>query len=117
VDDDLGLTRMLTLNLEQTGRFTVKIENAATGAFAAARDFRPDLIMLDVMMPGMDGGSLAAQLQTSHALKSIPIIFLTAAVQKDEISSRGGHIGGFPYLAKPAALDEVLECIDRHLLK
>ena len=115
VDDEPGFTRLLKLNLEDTGQFLVQVENQATRAFDAAREFKPDLIFLDVMMPGMDGGEVSARLQGSSSTKAIPIVFLTAAVRKDEIGARGGKIGGFPYLAKPVDLPEVLTCIERQL--
>ncbi len=115
VDDEPGFTRLLKLNLEDTGDFLVLIENQAARAFEAAREFKPDLILLDVMMPGMDGGEVSARLQASSSTKSIPIVFLTAAVRKEEIGARGGKIGGFPYLAKPVDLPDLLACIHQHL--
>lgn len=117
VDDDLSLTRMLKLNLHHTGRYAVHVENDPDRAIAAAREFSPDLILLDVMMPGQDGGDLAASFQASPALAKIPIVFLTAAVKKEEIGSRGGMIGGFTYLAKPVDLEELLDCIEKNLVK
>lgn len=115
VDDEAGLTRLLKLNLEATGKYEVREENWAGAALAAARQFKPDLILLDVMMPGHDGGEIAARLQASPALEKIPIVFLTAAVKKEELGLRGGLVGGFPCLAKPVDLDEVLACIEKHL--
>lgn len=117
VDDEPGFTRLLKLNLEDTGHYEVKVENQAVHAFDAAREFKPDLIFLDVMMPGLDGGEVSARLQASSATRGIPIVFLTAAVRKEEVGQHGGRIGGFPYLAKPADLPEVMACIDRHLRK
>lgn len=115
VDDEPGFTRLLKLNLEDTGDYLVRVENIAGNAFDAAREFKPDLILLDVLMPGMDGGEVSARLQASSATKSIPIVFLTAAVRKEEVGAHGGRIGGFPYLAKPVDLPEVVACIERHL--
>jgi DNA-binding response OmpR family regulator len=116
VDDEPGFTRLLKLNLEDTGDYEVRVENQACSAFETAREFKPDLVFLDVMMPGMDGGDVSARLQASSATKSIPIVFLTAAVRKEEVGAHGGRIGGFPYIAKPADLPEVVACIERHLV-
>jgi CheY-like chemotaxis protein len=115
VDDEVSFTRLLKLNLEQTGLYEVLVENTPVTTLAAARRFKPDLVLLDVMMPEMDGGTLAARLRASPALERVPIIFLTAAVRKEEIASRHGQIGGFPFLAKPVDLDEVLACLREHL--
>jgi CheY-like chemotaxis protein len=115
VDDEPSFTRLLKLNLEQTGLYEVHVENAAGQARTAARLFKPDLILLDVMMPDMDGGELAEQLRQAPALGHVPIVFLTAAVKKEEVQSRRGQIGGFPFIAKPVDLNELLDSLKQHL--
>ena len=115
VDDDIGITRLLKLNLEQTGDYIVRVEGAATGALAAAEHFHPDLILLDVMMPGLDGGELAGHFLASPQFKNVPIAFFTAAARKEEVVSGGGRIGGLPFLAKPAELSAVIAFLNQHL--
>jgi len=115
VDDEPSVTRLLKLNLEQTGLYEVHVENASSQVVAAARHFKPDLALLDVMMPEMDGGELAERLRQVGALKQMPIVFLTAAVKKEEVQSRRGQIGGYPFLAKPVDLNELLDCLKQHL--
>ena len=115
VDDEPSITRLLKLNLEQTGAYEVATENVSKAALAAAEAFRPDMILADVVMPGLDGGALASQLQASPRLKGVPIVFLTAAVTREEVRARLGQIGGLPFLAKPVNLHEVLTCLERHL--
>jgi two-component system, OmpR family, response regulator len=117
VDDEASITRLLKLNLEQTNDYTVRAENDATLALAAAEQFEPHLILLDVMMPGLDGGELASRLQASPKLKKVPIVFLTAAATKGEVYARGGKVGGLPFLAKPVELSEVIACLKLHLGK
>ena len=112
VDDEASFTRLLKLNLEQTGLYEVQTENQALEALATARAFKPDLILLDVMMPGQDGGAIAARLRESPSLKEAPIIFLTAAVKKEEVASHKGQIGGLPFLAKPVDLDDLLKHLE-----
>ena len=115
MDDEVTNTRLLKLNLEQTGAYRVRVENAPHNAVAAAEEFQPDLILLDVMMPGIDGGQLASRFQEDPRFKSVPIVFLTAAATRKEVSDAEGQIGGMPFLAKPADLAEVLRCLEHHL--
>jgi DNA-binding response OmpR family regulator len=115
VDDEVSFTRLLKLNLEQTQAYEVGVENNAVNAVATARRFRPDLVLLDVMMPGKDGGDVAARLRAHPDWAELPIIILTAAVTKDEIHSRHGKIGGLPFLAKPVAMPELIACINQQL--
>ena len=115
IDDEVGSTRLLKLNLEQTGRFAVRTENVPAAALAAAIDFAPDLILLDVIMPGIDGGELATILRADARLTATPIVFLTAVATQTDIQKGGGNIGGMPFLAKPASLAEVVACLEQNL--
>jgi two-component system, OmpR family, response regulator len=115
VDDEASITRLLKLNLEQTGNYAVATENTSWAALATAEAFKPDLILLDVMMPGLDGGHVANQFEASPRLKGVPIVFLTAAVTREEIRAHRGLVGGQPFLAKPVNLQEVLACLEQHL--
>ena len=112
VDDEAGFTRLLKLTLEGTKRYIVKEENDGSQALAVARQFRPDLILLDIIMPKMDGGDVARQMASDPILKDVKIIFLTAIVSQKETNS---EIGGFPFLAKPVSLDAITQCIREHL--
>jgi CheY-like chemotaxis protein len=115
IDDEASFTRVLKLNLHHTGRYTAETVNDSTQALAFARDFSPDVILLDVMMPGLDGGELAARIQASPKLKHTPIVFLTAAVKRNEIAFHQGRIGGLPFIAKPVDFQELIECIENQL--
>ena len=115
VDDEVRFTRLLKLNLEQTNAYEVQTEHDSQAALETAERFRPDLILLDVMMPELDGGELATQLTRHPKLKTVPIVFLTAAVEKHEVSARQGIIGGLPFIAKPIELNELIQCLEKHL--
>lgn len=115
VDDEPSITRLLKLNLEQTNEYEVRVENDPTAALTAAEAFQPDLALLDVVMPGISGGELANLLQGSPLLKHMRIVFLTAAATKHEVASRNGQIGGWPFLAKPVGLPEVVRCLRQQL--
>ena len=73
------------------------------------------MILLDVMMPSMDGGELAARMQATTKLKDTPIVFLTAAVKRNESAFHQGRIGGLPFIAKPVDFQEVIDCIESQL--
>jgi two-component system, OmpR family, response regulator len=117
VDDEQNMTRMLKRNLEATGRYDVRTENSGEAGVAAAREFQPDLILLDVMMPGIDGGEVAAKIKEDKRLVNIPVVFLSAIVKKEETQPTGGNIGGLTFLAKPVKLDDLITCIENHLGK
>ena len=114
VDDDMAASRLLAMGLEKTGAFEVKVENSATQAFGRVREFRPNVILLDVCMPGADGGDVAFQIHDDPSLRSIPIIFLTSLVSGHE-TSKAVLRGGYEFLSKPASLGKVIESIDRHV--
>jgi DNA-binding response OmpR family regulator len=117
VDDEQSMTRMLKRNLEATGRYDVRTENSGAAGVTAAREFQPDLILLDVMMPGIDGGEVAAKIKEDKRLANIPVVFLSAIVKKEETQPTGGNIGGLTFLAKPVKLDDLVTCIENHLGK
>ncbi|HYR57902.1 MAG TPA: response regulator [Chthoniobacteraceae bacterium] len=112
VDDESGFTRLLKLTLERTGRYIVREENDGTAAWLAAREFKPDIIFLDIVMPKIDGGEVAQKIRSDPTLEKVPIIFLTAIVSQRETTR---EIGGFPFLAKPVSLDAITACIEEHL--
>src|SRR6185369_17261351 len=115
VDDEPSITRNLKLNLESGGGYQVLGENHATNALRATRMFRPDLILLDVMMPGMDGGDVAARLRADPLFRDTPIIFLTAIVSNEETDGHEMLNGGETFLAKPVDIGELKKTIQEHL--
>lgn len=112
VDDEVSITRLLKLNLEKTGKYVVCTENSPQLALKTALEFKPDVMLLDVVMPGLDGGYLASLMRADPHLKSVPIVFLTAATTKQEVAAHQGIIGGAPFLAKPADLSEIMARLD-----
>ena len=115
VDDEASLTRMVKRGLEAKGNYLVMEENLGSRALAAARSFNPDLVLLDVMMPDVDGGSIAGEFAEAEDLKHIPIVFLTAIVTRQETAPTGSVIGSHTFLAKPVELDDLVTCINDHL--
>jgi len=111
IDDDEPLSQLTGSALEQSGLYEVRIENRPTLARKAAEEFMPDLILLDVIMPEIDGGTVASQLRERRLLKDIPIIFLTSVVGKKEAAAHEGTIGKEHFLAKPVTIAELLEAV------
>ena len=117
VDDEVSLSRMVKLNLEATGRYEVLVENKGSLALQAARKFKPNLILLDIVMPDLEGSEVAQQVKADPELKNTPIVFLTATVTTEEVGMSGGTIGGQPFLAKPVTAAQLVDCIDKHVAK
>ena len=115
VDDERSITQIVKAILEDTGRYDVREEHRGRDALNAVLAFRPDVILLDVMMPGMDGTEVAAQLKADARVSAIPVIFLTAALRKQEEYAAGGFIGGHPFIAKPFKAEELMERLDAQL--
>ena len=115
IDDEATFTRMVKLNLEKTGAFEVREENMAVAALAAAREFKPDLILLDVIMPAMDGGDVAAHIRNDRHLKGTPIVFLTATVSQREAGEGGLNSGGDLFLAKPVSVENLINCLNENI--
>ncbi len=114
VDDEASFTRLLKLNLETRTGHIVTVINRAHEAIAAARKNRPDLVFLDVIMPTVDGGELAARFQADPVLRGVPMVYLTATVTRGE-TAKGAKNGGIPLLAKPVSLADLLACVAEHL--
>lgn len=116
IDDDIPLTQAMKINLEASENYEVCIENISLNAHAAAREFRPDLILLDIVMPGLDGGDVSALLKSDPLLKDVPVLMVTALVSNDETEddamvSSGGHA----MVAKPIRFDKLTEAIESGL--
>src|SRR6266513_583948 len=114
VDNDRDSTHLVKILLEKTGWYSVLEKNDATRAHLSARNFRPDVILLDIVMPETDGGEVAAQIQADPDLQRTPIIFLTALVTKAEAKA-GLRIQGHPFLAKPISIPELIKGIEENL--
>jgi len=115
VDDEPGVTRSLKLNLEATANYEVRTENDPALALDAARDFHPHLILLDVLMPRLDGCDVSARIHADPKLKDTPIVFLTALANKEDTGGHAVVAGSTVYLAKPVDTEELIKCIEQTL--
>lgn len=110
VDDEPGLTQLLQLSLEATGKFVVMAINDAASAVEAARAFLPDVMLLDVLMPKMLGNEIVPLIQEIPELKHTKFIFLTALMRKTETPAESA--GAPRVLGKPVTTEELLAAID-----
>jgi CheY-like chemotaxis protein len=115
VDDETSVTRMLQMYLEATGAYEVRTENDSKQALAVAQEFEPDVIFLDLVMPGKDGTAVAEDISADATLKDVPIVFLTALVTEKEVGEEGRDIGGHSFLSKPIDPEKIVECIEKHI--
>ncbi len=100
VEDDPDIQMVAQLALEAVGGYTVQICSSGAEALATAEGFAPDLVLLDVMMPGMDGPTTLAELRKKPALTHTPVIFMTARVQRHEIEQYLA-LGATDVISKP----------------
>ncbi|MCG3149596.1 MAG: hypothetical protein PCFJNLEI_03061 [Verrucomicrobiae bacterium] len=107
---------MLKLALERTGDYEVREENRATHALATAEDFQPDMMLLDICMPDLDGGEVAFQFKGHRQLKRLPIIFFTSIVsERDAANGKPFVSGGFRVLPKTVAIPTLIQCIEEEI--
>ena len=117
VDDEVELCRLLHIGLTASGVFQVfTTHDGETGRMLAIRE-NPDLILLDIVMPGMSGGELAEELRENPLTASIPIIFMTAVISAKEEPKNGACPGGRMIIAKPLNLKSLLAQIQAVLAK
>ena len=115
VDDNEKDLKLLELKLMQLGfRNIIKARDGQEALKLALRHL-PDLICLDLMMPGLDGGMVKERLKEDHKTKNIPTIVLSSIITKDEQKNMQYLKGGDIIIAKPYSSDELLEAIDKSL--
>lgn len=101
VDDELGMVRLLKVALPE---YDVQIETDPTLALTAALKAPPDLLLLDIRMPGLTGTALAGQFAQHPPLRTVPIIFLSALVHSSSEAGEPVMIDGYPAFGKPFRL-------------
>jgi DNA-binding response OmpR family regulator len=113
VDDDPVILKLLQVNFEMEG-YTVSLANDGVEGLEKARAEQPDIVLLDIMMPRMDGLEVTRQLKADDATRDIPIILLSAKAQSSDVQA-GREIGADDYLTKPFDPLELLERVGQLL--
>jgi DNA-binding response OmpR family regulator len=114
IDDEAQMLTLLADILEVRGYSVIATDNGVDG-YNLAKSKRPDIIILDIAMPDVDGGQVAQQLRETPQTEHIPIIFLTGLLSK-EIEANNKHmVGGNVMFAKPCDFDELINQIEKLL--
>ena len=115
IDDEKDLCHFYKLVLEDTGRFDVKTETNSANALVAVKDFGPEMILLDIAMPNMDGGEVEELLKQADISKDIPIIFVSALASTLHNAQEGVQVAGRFVVAKPVTAEGLIGIIDKRL--
>jgi len=109
IDDEAEITEIIETFLKDAG-YQVLVENSSVMGIERAKSFRPDLILLDIMMPFMDGYEVCEELKKNKETENIPVIFLTG---KDARSDEGKSFkaGGDMFIKKPFNCERLLEIV------
>ncbi|UCD62604.1 MAG: response regulator [Candidatus Zixiibacteriota bacterium] len=109
VDDEPEITEIVDTFLTENG-FKVKTENSPEKAVKRAREFKPDVILLDIMMPGIDGYDICQELKANPDFANVPVIFLTGKDRSDDMG-RSFKAGGDMFIKKPFSCERLLEIV------
>ena len=108
VDDDVDASQMVKMILEKTGLYAVSICNRGSEAFKIIQDTRPELVLLDIMMPDADGTDIADRIQKDRSLALTRIVFMTSLVSQKEVL-KNSVIGGHSFISKPISGETLLQ--------
>ena len=108
VDDDQGLVDLLVDVFEQDGRFEIKTANNGFDAGMLVKEFRPDLVVLDVMLPDINGKEVCQRVRSDPTLESVKIICISGMVERDKVQELR-DAGADDFMQKPFQVDQVLE--------
>ncbi len=110
IDDEPEITEIVQTFLSEAG-YQVLVENSSQEAVKKAKNFKPDVILLDIMMPGVDGYNICQQLKNDPEFANTPIIFLTGKDRGDDMG-RSFKSGGDMFIKKPFSCERLLEIVN-----
>ena len=112
IDDEEDFCEFVKWSLENTGRFEVLVSTDGPSGIALAQTEAPELILLDIRMPQMNGAEVADHLLHSDDTRDIPIAFITGLLQKGGVNKGMEYLHGFPFITKPITKDELVKQVD-----
>lgn len=117
VDDEIDFCHFLKLNMEVTGEFEVSVASEGKSGIDLAKNWHPDLILLDVRMPGMSGSEMLSVLKQDESTKDIPVIFLSGLAVKEGTEDDSLQKSGYTFITKPVTTLEIINQIKPLLTK
>lgn len=115
VDDEMDFVLSVKKNLEARGDFQVFECPNSEAALILAKKMKPDVIFLDIMMPGLTGPEVAERLRAQEETEAIPIVFITGVIPEEEAQKKGSLLWGKRFLTKPVSVRRLLEMIEELL--
>ncbi|MGB8166462.1 MAG: response regulator [Chthoniobacteraceae bacterium] len=115
IDDDIRVCEFLTRVFEDTGRYSVEAQTDPFAAMATARGFRPDVLFVDIRMPGLGGLELTAEIRTEPSLFRCPIILFSGLDPHELLQPVPAKGGPIMFLAKGASASKLIATVDRLL--
>lgn len=115
IDDEENFCKLVKKNVEHSGEFEVYIATDGDAGVVLAREIKPELILLDVIMPNKDGSDVLAMIREDEGIKDTPVVFLTAIVREEESSPQESFTKGYALLSKTATLGELIACIKKNI--
>ena len=116
IDDSEVLCQTIKAMIEENSNYEVQVETKANLGLAAAKQFNPNLLIIDILMPDIDGVSLAIHFKEDPATTEIPIMFLTAIAQEGDFIF-GNVFGGYHVISKAVSTDKLIEAINKNINK
>ena len=120
IEDEVSFAEMVKLNLEDTGDYDVRAEYKGTDGLAAALEFNPDLVLLDIMLPDKDGFEVLEALKKDPRTKGILVVMLTA-LKSDPVKFKAAMLYADDFLVKPVTLralvEKIEEVLDRRIVE
>jgi DNA-binding response OmpR family regulator len=110
IDDEPEITDIVETFLTESG-YAVEVENSPASALEKAKKTKPDLVLLDIMMPGLDGYDVCQEFKKDPDLAHIPVIFLTGKDRSDDMG-RSFKAGGDMFIKKPFSCERLLEIVN-----
>lgn len=115
VDDERWFSNLLAYSLEAEGYFDVRQENDAERAVETARSVGPDLVILDLMMPHIDGSELAERMRHDELLRDVPVLFITNLITESDAPDGSLNRGGQTFMTKTVSIERLLERVEEKL--
>ncbi|MBU0547557.1 MAG: response regulator [Candidatus Omnitrophica bacterium] len=115
IDDEEQFCNLVKKNIEKTDEFEVNIATNGDDGIRLAREIKPDLILLDMVMPEMDGADVISLIRNDKVIKDTPVVFLTAIVREEEANSQTSFTRGYSLLAKTVTVGELITCIKKNV--